>query len=165
MLAAEAIRALAAGLPKVAADPADLAGREQALYAAYLSATALASAGTGLHHKICHVLGGKYGLPHAQTHAVVLPYVLAYNSGQAPEAAYRIAASFGSNDALEGLQRLRTALGAPRALADYGFTPADVPGAAEAILPAVPPSNPRPVTRADLETLLLAACTGAAPGV
>ena len=167
-LAAEGIRALASGLPKVAADPADLAGREEALYAAYLSATALASAGPALHHKICHVLGGKYGLPHAQTHAVVLPYVLAFNAGQAPGAAKRIAASFGSSGfsgvgALDGLNRLRAALGAPRALADYGFTPGDVPGAAAAILPAVPPGNPRPVTLGDLEALLGAACSGADP--
>ena len=62
----------------------DLDGREHALYAAYLSATAFASAGSGLHHKICHVLGGKYNLPHAQTHATVLPYVLAFNGPAAP---------------------------------------------------------------------------------
>ena len=162
-LAAEGIRALAAGLPKVAADPADLAGREEALYASYLSAAAFASAGSGLHHKICHVLGGKYNLPHAQTHAIVLPYVLAFNAGRARDAASRIASSFGSKNALDGLQRLRAELGAPRALADYGFSEADVPDAAAAILPAVPPSNPRPVTVADLEALLRAACSGADP--
>jgi maleylacetate reductase len=168
-LAAEGIRALASGLPKVKRDPGDLAGREEALYASYLSAVAFASAGSALHHKICHVLGGKYNLPHAQTHAIVLPYVLAYNEGEAPEAASRIAASFGSNDtsgktgALDGLQRLRAALGAPRALADYGFTEADIPAAAAAILPAVPPSNPRPVTLGDLEALLRAAWSGADP--
>src|ERR1700749_5164758 len=65
-LAAEGIRSLAAGLPRVVADPMDLDGREHALYAAYLSADAFASAGSGLHHKICHVLGGKYNPPHAQ---------------------------------------------------------------------------------------------------
>jgi alcohol dehydrogenase class IV len=162
-LAAEGIRALAAGLPKVAADPGDLAGREEALYASYLSAVAFASAGSGLHHKICHVLGGKYNLPHAQTHAIVLPYVLAFNAGAAREAASRIASSFGSKNALDGLQRLRAELGAPRALADYGFSEADVPDAAAAILPAVPPGNPRPVTVADLEALVRAACSGADP--
>jgi maleylacetate reductase len=162
-LAAEGIRALAAGLPKVAADPADLAGREETLYASYLSAVAFASAGSALHHKICHVLGGKYNLPHAQTHATVLPYVLAFNAGAATEAAKRIADSFGSNSALDGLQRLRAALGAPHALADYGFTEADIPAAAAAILPAVPPSNPRPVTASGLEAILRAAWSGADP--
>ena len=72
-LALEGIRAVAAGLPRVVTDPSGLGGREQTLYGAYLSAVAFASAGSGLHHKICHVLGGMFNLPHAETHAVVLP--------------------------------------------------------------------------------------------
>jgi maleylacetate reductase len=163
--AAEGIRALNTGLPKVAASPGDIAGREEALYASYVAAAAFASAGSALHHKICHVLGGMYNLPHAQTHAIVLPYVLAFNGPAAPEAAKRMAGSFGSKSALEGLQRLRAELRAPRALADYGFAEADIPAAAAAILPSVPPGNPRPVTAADLEALLRAAWSGAAPGM
>jgi maleylacetate reductase len=161
--AAEGIRSLAAGLPKVVTDPFDLDGREHALYAAYLSATAFASAGSGLHHKICHVLGGAYNLPHAQTHAVVLPYVLAFNAPAAPEAERRIAAAFGTPGAIDGMQALRGELGAPRALRDYGFTEDAIPEAAEAILPAVPPSNPRPVSAGDLRRLLRAAWSGADP--
>jgi maleylacetate reductase len=161
--AAEGIRSLAAGLPRVVTDPFDLDGREHALYAAYLSATAFASAGSGLHHKICHVLGGAYNLPHAQTHAVVLPYVLAFNAPAAPEAGRRIAAAFGTASALDGLQALRAELDAPRALRDYGFAEDAIPAAAEAILPAVPPSNPRQVTLADLTSVLRAAWSGADP--
>jgi alcohol dehydrogenase class IV len=174
--AAEGIRSLAAGLPKVVADPMDLDGREHALYAAYLSATAFASAGSGLHHKICHVLGGKYNLPHAQTHATVLPYVLAFNGPAAPDAERRIAAAlngagFGTGSstgsstggALDGLVALKRELNAPRALADYGFAEDSIPEAAAAILPSVPASNPRPVTDEDLRTLLRAAWSGADP--
>jgi alcohol dehydrogenase class IV len=161
--ATEGIRALAAGLPRVVADPSGLPGREQALYAAYVSAVAFASAGSALHHKICHVLGGKYSLPHAQTHAVVLPYVLAFNGPAAPEASSRIAGAFGSPAALEGLQALRARLDAPRALRDYGLAEADIPAAAAAILPSVPPGNPRPVSASDLEELLHAAWAGAEP--
>jgi alcohol dehydrogenase class IV len=175
--AAEGIRSLAAGLPRVVADPMDLDGREHALYAAYLSATAFASAGSGLHHKICHVLGGKYNLPHAQTHATVLPYVLAFNGPAAPDAERRIATAFasagfggaepgtaaGGASALDGLVALKRELNAPHALADYGFTEESIPEAAEAILPSVPPSNPRPVTAADLRALLRAAWSGADP--
>ena len=188
--AAEGIRSLAAGLPRVVADPMDLDGREHALYAAYLSATAFASAGSGLHHKICHVLGGKYNLPHAQTHATVLPYVLAFNGPAAPDAERRIATAFGSAGfgsagfgrtgfgeaepggstgsvdpagALDGLVALKEELNAPRALADYGFTEDSIAEAADAILPSVPPSNPRPVTAEDLRTLLRAAWSGSDP--
>ena len=192
-LATEGIRALRAALPAVVADPGGLDGREQALYAAYLSAAAFASAGSGLHHKICHVLGGMYNLPHAQTHAVVLPYVLAFNGPAMPEAERRIAealdggraspgrasagrasagrasagrASAGRASAglaSAGLEELRRELHAPRALRDYGFTESDIPAAAQAILPAVPPQNPRPVTAGDLERLLRAAWQGADP--
>jgi maleylacetate reductase len=161
--AAEGIRSLAAGLPKVVTEPLDLDGREHALYAAYLSAAAFASAGSGLHHKICHVLGGAYNLPHAQTHAVVLPYVLAFNAPAAPEAEQRIAAAFGTERAIDGLQALRTELDAPGALAGYGFTEDAIPEAASAILPAVPPTNPREVTVEDLRRLLRAAWSGADP--
>jgi len=162
-LAAEGIRSLAAGLPEVVADPCGLEGRERALYAAYLSAAAFASAGSALHHKICHVLGGKYNLPHAQTHATVLPYVLAFNGPAAPDAERRIAAAFGSATAIGGLEALKRQLSAPRALRDYGFAEDSIAEAADAILPSVPPSNPRPVTAEDLRTLLRAAWSGADP--
>jgi maleylacetate reductase len=159
-LGAEGIRALTAGLPQVLADPSGLEGREQALYGAYLSAVAFASAGSGLHHKICHVLGGAYNLPHAQTHAAVLPYVLAFNAPFAPDAEQRIAAAFGAASAVDGLNRLRSALNAPRALKDYGFREEDIIEAVQLILPAVPPSNPRPLTAEKLEALLRAAWAG-----
>jgi maleylacetate reductase len=176
--AAEGIRSLAEGLPKVVTDPVDLDGREQALYAAYLSALSFASAGSGLHHKICHVLGGKYNLPHAQTHATVLPYVLALNGPAAPDAERRIAAAFASagfnsagfdsagftgSNALDGLLAFKRELNAPHALAHYGFAAESAPEAAAAILASVPASNPRPVAVGDLTALLRAAATGADP--
>ncbi|MFC9360421.1 maleylacetate reductase [Rhodococcus sp. NPDC057014] len=162
-LASEGIRALADGLPAIKADPHDVTGREQAQYGAYLSAVAFASAGSGLHHQICHVLGGAYDLPHAQTHATVLPYVLAFNAPAAPDAERRIAAAFGTGTASAGLNDLRVVLDAPRALKDCGLDEAAIPEAVERILPFVPDSNPRPVTSHDLETLLLAAHSGETP--
>jgi maleylacetate reductase len=164
-LAAEGIRALGRGLPLVKADPQDLAGREQALYGAYLAAVAFASAGSGMHHKICHVLGGTWNMPHAQTHAAVLPYVLAFNAEAAPEAEQRIAAAFGAESAVKGLNRLRDTLDAPRALKDYGFAEEDIPEAVDLILPVIPASNPRTATTENLTGLLHAAYAGTTPGL
>jgi maleylacetate reductase len=164
-LGAEGIRALSQGLPLITADPSGTEGREQALYGAYLSAVAFASAGSGIHHKICHVLGGTFNLPHAQTHATVLPYVLAFNAPLAPGAGARIAAAFSTADALTGLQDLRKRLDAPKALADYGFTADGIAKAVEIVLPAVPASNPRPATTQNLTRLLQAALTGEDPAV
>ncbi len=163
VLAAEGIRALADGLPIVVQADDTVSGHEMALYGAYLSATAFASAGSGLHHKICHVLGGRYDLPHAPTHAVVLPYVLALNVPAAPEAERHIARAFGSATAVDGLQALRTVLGAPVALRDFGFEEGMVADAVQAILPSVPESNPASVTSTNLEELLRRACEGAPP--
>lgn len=160
-LAGEGIRALHIGLPLVRADPAGLEGREHALYGAHLAAVAFASAGSGLHHKICHVLGGMFDLPHAQTHAVVLPHVLAFNAPSAPDAERRIAAAFDAPSASDGLAALRSRLDAPRALRDYGMAESGIAAAAPVVLDAVPPGNPTPVTLDNITALLHDAWEGA----
>ncbi|MEV4324559.1 maleylacetate reductase [Microbispora rosea] len=159
-LAGEGVRALAAGLPVVAADGGAIEGIEQTLYGAYLAAVAFASAGSGLHHKICHVLGGMFDLPHAQTHAVVLPHVLAFNAPSAPEAERRIAAAFGTATAVEGLAALRAEVGAPRALKDYGMPEEGIAKAVAPIMAALPAGNPTLVTEENLTALLRAAWEG-----
>ena len=159
-LAGEGIRGLAGGLPVVARDGASVEGIEQTLYGAYLAAVAFASAGSGLHHKICHVLGGMFNLPHAQTHAVVLPHVLAFNAPNAPEAERRIATAFGAGTAVAGLAALRAAVDAPRALRDYGMPEDGIPKAVAPILGAAPANNPTPLTEENLTALLRAAWEG-----
>lgn len=160
MIALEGVRSLRTGLPLIVEDAESAPGREQTLYGAYLSAVAFASAGSGLHHKICHVLGGAYDLPHAQTHAVLLPHVLALNAAGAPDAASRIAQALGSAGPLSGLNDLRKRLGAPRSLRELGFDEANIPEAAALILEAVPGSNPVHVSLQDLMQLLRDACAG-----
>lgn len=159
-LATEGIRALDTGLRQVVADPADLPGRELTLYGAWLSAVAFACAGSGLHHKVCHVLGGKYDLPHAQTHAVVLPHALAFNAPNAPEAERRIAEAFGADSAVEGLARLRADLDAPVALRDHGMPEEGIDESVDDVLAVVPDDNPTPVTRDNLTELLRNAWAG-----
>ncbi|MGX1471675.1 UNVERIFIED_CONTAM: maleylacetate reductase [Streptomyces canus] len=159
-LAQEGIRALASGLPAVADDSTGVEGIEQTLYGAYLAAVAFASAGSGMHHKICHVLGGMFNLPHAQTHAVVLPYVLAFNATHAPEAEARIAQAFGSRRAGAGLAALRDVLDAPKALRDYGMPEDGIAKALGPITKAIPDNNPAPVTDENLTALLKAAWAG-----
>jgi maleylacetate reductase len=119
LIAEEGIRALAGGLPAVVRDPHDVAGRSAALYGAYLAGTAFAVAGASLHHKICHVLGGAYDLPHAQTHAVVLPHVLARVAPSLPAVEARIANALGApaGGAVHALTALGVRLGAPTAFA------------------------------------------------
>ncbi len=162
-LAVEGARALRRGLPRVVSAPTGLGGREEVLYGAYLAAVAFASAGSGLHHKVCHVLGGMFDLPHARTHAVVLPHVLALNAPYAPEAERRIAAALGAPDAASGLRALREELAAPRSLRSLGMPAAGIEQAVEAIVAAAPPDNPAPVTPEVIGQLVHRAWEGAEP--
>jgi maleylacetate reductase len=190
-LALEGARALNLALRGIVADPEDLEAREQALYGCYLAAVAFASAGSGLHHKICHVLGGTFDLPHAQTHATVLPYVLAFNAPAVTELATRLATALGHSVSPEGedpatamlhglpvaegahpaavavaaLRNLYRTVHAPTRLSDYGFTAGGIPEAVERVLAAAPASNPVAVTEANIADLLTEALTGAVPTV
>lgn len=162
-LALEGIRALNRGLPQLGPGDDGLSGLEDTLYGAYLAAVAFASAGSGMHHKIAHVLGGTFGLPHAQTHAILLPHILAFNAPGVPDAEARMAEAFDAETAVEGLRRLREAVGAPSALSEIGFSPGDIPEAVDLSLSAIPESNPQPVTRENLTALLTAATNGVQP--
>jgi len=103
----EAVRVLKAGLPKAVAEQ----DRVEALYGAYLAASAFAVAGSGPHHKLCHSLGGVYGLPHAPTHAVLLPYT-----------------AIGATD---GLRKLAERIGAPTSLHAIGMRDEDLADAVD----------------------------------
>lgn len=162
LLAEEGIRALASALPRVVAAPADRGARTDALYGAWLAGWTLGTTGMGVHHKICHVLGGSYDLPHAAVHSAVLPYAAAYNAGHAPGALARAARALRAPDAATGLWELARAIGAPAALKDLGFLP-DQAGPAADLVCAAEPVNPRPVEPAGVRALLLAACAGDRP--
>ncbi|MBU8541211.1 maleylacetate reductase [Falsiroseomonas tokyonensis] len=158
--AEESIRALAAALPVVVARPGDVAARAEALQGAWLAGVCLGAVNVSLHHKLCHVLGGSFGLPHAETHAVVLPHAMEFNAPAAPEAMARVARALGVSDPVAGLFALSRRIGAPQSLAELGLREADLDRAAE-IATASPYPNPRPVTRQAIRALLGAAFTGA----
>ena len=162
-LAGEGIRTLAPALRGIVRDGSDLEARTGCLYGAYLAAVTFAGAGSGLHHKICHVLGGTLDVSHAQTHAVVLPHVLALNAPAAPAAAARVAAALGEPDAVSGLLRLYDDLGAPRALRDLGMSEDGIDECVDLVVSAAPADNPTPVTTAAVRALLHRAWSGAEP--
>src|SRR5437879_12533085 len=101
LMAEEGIRALASALPKIISSPRDLEARSNALYGSWLAGATIGTTSVALHHKLCHVLGG-FGLPHAQTHSIVLPHAVRYNRDAAPEAMARIQQAIDSSDAPGG---------------------------------------------------------------
>lgn len=163
VLAFEGIRALAAGIKAIADDPLDLDGRTQALYGAYVAGSVFAIVGSGLHHKFCHVLGGAYDLPHAETHTLLLPYTVGLYRTMFPEVVGRIGDALGDVDAPAGLWDLARRVGAPARLVDIGMNGADLEAATDLCVAAVPDDMPFPVSRADVRRLLAQALDGIRP--
>jgi maleylacetate reductase len=158
-MALDSITALVAGLRALQPEPENLDARADLLYGAWLAGNCLATMGMGLHHKLCHTLGGSFGLPHAATHTVVLPYAMAYNQPAAGAAMARAASALDVTDAPAGLQELIAGLGGPTALAELGFGLHQIPRAVE-LATARPYPNPREVTPDGLADLLARATTG-----
>jgi maleylacetate reductase len=163
LMAEDGVRALASALPRVVADGHDLDARADAQYGGWLCGAVLGATTMSLHHKLCHTLGGTLDLPHAQTHTVVLPHVLAYNAPAAPQAVAALSRALGAAaDPARTLWELAGRLGAPRSLRELGMSEKDIPGIAERAV-ASPYGNPRPITREAVETLLSASWAGDPP--
>ena len=154
LLAEAATRELRVGLETMLAAPDDLGGRGRLLYGAALAGWALGVAGTALHHKICHAVGGAFDLPHAEAHAVVLPHSTAFSVPSAPESAARLAAALGVDDLAAGVYDLVQRCGLPTSLRELGLREEDLDTATAAVVAEVagtPGRPPEPALRALLE--------------
>ena len=150
-------------LPAAIAEPKGERPRSRALIGACQAGMALATAGPGLHHRLCHILGGRYDMPHAQTHAALLPHVVAFNEPALGALAPRMAVAVGAGRASTGLYDLGGRLGLVMSLSELGMTEAGIDEVAAEVA-ANPPPNPRPVDAAVLRSLLQAAWEGDGPG-
>ncbi len=156
LMAEEGIRALASSLPNITKSRGD------ALYGAWLCGTVLGQVSMALHHKLAHVLGGSFNMPHAETHAVILPHAAAYNFAAAPQAMQRIARALNAPSAPRGLFDLARHLQAPTSLRELGFAQENLFKAAD-IAVANPYWNPRDITRDGILKLLQDAFHGRRP--
>ncbi|MEH0350024.1 maleylacetate reductase [Rhodococcus qingshengii] len=159
LMAIEAISGIARALPSIVDDPKNLEGRAELLQAAWLG-----TVGMGLHHKLCHTLGGSFGLPHAPTHAVVLPQAMAFNAPGVPEVMSRIATALGVSDAATGVFDLVTSCGGPTSLREVGMSHDQISRAVELATSAAYP-NPREITAPGLSELLENAWSGRRPAI
>jgi len=166
LMAEEGIRATAQVLSKVREVPADAAvpleTLAQALYGAWLCGSVLGAVAMGLHHKICHTLGGSFNLPHAETHAVMLPHTLAYNEASAPQAMARVARALGQVSGPIGVHALLRGSGVPMSLRELGLPEAALDRAADIAVQS-PYPNPRPLERGALLAMLKRAWDGLLP--
>ncbi len=162
IMAERGISALVRALPIIAKTPDDPEARADAAYGAWLCAVCLATGGTALHHKLCHVLGGSFDLPHAETHTIVLPHALAYNASAAEEAMQYLRRATESDTPAATLYDLAKKGGAPLALRDLGMTESGIDRAVEITL-TNPYWNPRTLEKQGIREVIRAAWAGDRP--
>jgi alcohol dehydrogenase class IV len=162
LIAEEGIRALAQSLPVICQRPSDEDARAEALYGAWLCGFVLGTVGMALHHKLCHTLGGRFDLPHADTHTVILPHAIAYNAPAIPEAMVRLRRALKSDDPAQALFDLGRNVGAPSGLKDIGMPESGVPVAVKDAMENAY-WNPRPLEADSLTAMLKRAWAGERP--
>lgn len=115
----------------------------------------------GLHHKLCHTLGGSFDLPHAETHVSVLPHALAFNAPFTQPAMAKLAAALpdSNGDAVAGINALYRGLGITLNLRTLGMPEASIDKVAD-IAVSNPYQNPRPLKRDALRELIRRAWQG-----
>jgi maleylacetate reductase len=133
-------------------------GRATAQYGAWLCGICLGATTMSLHHKLCHLLGGRYDLPHAETHATVLPHVMALLLPAADRADRLLAGALGDDRP----ERVVWELG--RSAGDLSLRALGLPaGALGEVRDLVRREVTGSVPAADLDGLLRAAYHGAPP--
>jgi maleylacetate reductase len=177
------VRHIVNALPRCYAVGDDLEARTAMLMGAHLAGAALASVAMGLHHGLCHVLGGTAGVPHGIANSIVLPHAMRFNADvaseraevtapQAPAQGWGLQAAEAMGITLNGrsteaaveaaAQKVYDLVGQmnlPRHLRDAGVNEADLPRLAQlAFQSRTVQNNPKPITDpAQIEALLRAA--------
>ena len=171
-IALQAIRMIAAHLPRAVADGADLEARSQMLLASHLAGIAFASTGLGICHAIGHALGGRFDIAHGVALTMVLPGVLRFNLPACGERLAAVAFAFGAGDtarsagwnadaAIDAVAALADRIGMTHRLPDFGITAADFDGiAADALDDEVLDNTPRSPAGADIRAILTGALDG-----
>jgi maleylacetate reductase len=162
LMALEGVSALSRGARAVSRELSDIEGRSDLQYGAFLAGSALGSVGMAVHHRICHVLGGTYGLAHGDANAVILPHVAAYNAVAEPEAMVALSAALEGVEPAEALYDIARTLNAPASLHELGIEESDLDGAAEMVV-ANESYNPRPIDLGWIRSLLEDAYRGRRP--
>lgn len=165
LMAEEGVRALTTALPGIRTNPEGLDARCDALYGAWLCGACLGSTTMSLHHKICHVLGGTLNLPHAETHTVMLPHVLAFNQPAVPTAVGALSRALGgTKNPAKRLWELAHKLGAPMSPQELGMDRGDIPSIAKQVHSGTY-GNPREASEEDITRILNAAWAGESPAI
>lgn len=156
MMAIESIKAIKSSLPIIIRDLKNILARQQASYGAWLAGVCLGSVGMAIHHKICHVLGGTFNLPHAEAHAITLAYSIHYNRNADIRAMDKLAEALNVRSREEiglAIYRLNQSLGIKMALKEIGLPEEGLDKVARIVCDS-PYYNPRDYNKEELKGLL-----------
>lgn len=145
----------------------NLPARSEMLLGSHLAGLSLASVSMGLHHGLCHVLGGSANVPHGIANSIILPHAIRFNADATARELLPAVQAMGipldnehPQEAVEALaQRIYQLIGQmdlPRRLRDVGVARADLPRLAEiAFQNHTVQNNPKAIsTPLQLEQLL-----------
>lgn len=90
-LAREALRLMGGALERAVNQPQDLPARSDMLLGSLLAGQAFANSPVAAVHALAYPIGGRFGVPHGLSNALVLPHVLRFNAVTAPDAYAEIA--------------------------------------------------------------------------
>jgi alcohol dehydrogenase class IV len=156
--ARDGIEHIIRALPRCTSTGTDREARVEMFNGSHLAGFALATTAMGLHHGLCHVLGGSANIPHGIANSVILPHAMRFNLDVTSPQLALVARSMGisaknQNDmdaaeaAVDGVFRFIGQLGLPQRLRDAGIAESDLPHLAQLALQSrAVRDNPKPIT-------------------
>jgi maleylacetate reductase len=148
-------------------DGKNIEARTEMLLGAHLAGFSLASVSMGLHHGLCHLLGGTANVPHGIANAIILPHAIGFNADATATQLIPAAEALGIS--LDGTNPKRVIetmgqsifeligrMNLPQRLRDAGVAESNLPRLAEtAFQNRTVQNNPKPIaTVGQLERLL-----------
>src|SRR6267143_5701420 len=156
-------------LPRAEEDPRNLVYRYRMFEGSMEAGLVLGKAGMGVHHGLCHVLGGRHNAPHGVLNGIILPHAMRFNLPIAGKAYRELAPLLGvrvsgtgdvalGENVCQATAEFIRGLGLPQRLRDLGIPKTDLRSIAEDAMESKSVrANPRPVTVADALEILEAA--------
>ena len=162
--AIEGLRFITQSLGRVCEAPLDPGARRDLFFGAYLGGAAL-TGGFALQHRLAQLIGGALGLPHADAHAAILPYVVAFNAPFAQKADEQIARILEVSYAGAGLYDFAISVGSPLGLKSLGMDESAIELCTQLVIKDDNGLNPRPLDVEAVRQLITDAFHGQRPAV
>lgn len=163
-LAQAAIHSLFEGVPAVLKCADCTSSRLKVQYGGFLGGLLIQKNGIALHHELCHVIGGLFGIDHGVSNSTVLAHVVAYNMVNAdPVLRGFFFRMWGDESPADRVYHFAKSIDAPLALEDYGVTLGDVSGIVDKLLTKGFTNPPRRLDREAVKDMLAHIIEGRRP--